>query len=93
MIRKVIFPNVIFSGLILLISIVIALIQPTLLHHYYFPIVGLITLLMTISLWLLVMKLNEAEKFVGMYMILFVTRFLLIASIFLVFKLSEHIYD
>ena len=89
MIRRVIYPNVVFSGIILIVSIVVSLVQPALLHDYYFPIALFITFLMTLSLWLLVRKLNESEKFIGLYMILFVTRFLLIASIFLVFKLIK----
>ena len=89
MIRKILFPNILFSGLILLISLVIQLIWPMWLHDYHFPTVGLITFLMTMSLGLLVWKRNESEKFIGLYMILFITRFLLIATLFLVFKLKN----
>lgn len=89
MIRKIIFPNVLFVGAILLVSIGVYIVQPSWIHSYHFPIVGLITFLMTMSLWLLVKRLKTSGEFVGLYMVLFVTRFLLIASLFLYFKLTE----
>jgi hypothetical protein len=89
MIRKDIVPTVLFVGAILLISIGVQAVQPSWIHGYHYPTVGFITFLMTMSLWLLVRRLRTSGEFVGLYMVLFVTRFLVIASIFLYFKLAE----
>ena len=89
MIRKVIFPNVIFAGAILLISIAILLLQPLWIHQYYFSVAGFIAFLMTASHWLLVKKMEASKEFVGLYIILFTVRFLLVGSIFLVFRITN----
>lgn len=86
---KVFYKNLLFVGTLLIVSFAVFYTFPQFLHSYYFHTLALTVGLMSASLIILLKHIANGEKFILWFLVLFIVRFLVVASVFLVLVVKE----